>query len=330
MKLVKAIFYRVAMPAFVGLITEHIAHYMGPQLWEGIKAVLPSLAELLHFAAQVGIASILAEEVLKHSLVPAARDISRSEFIPELAIGFDKIRESLSSGLLEKGLLIREQLTIERGRETTKLQEALSQSPELEEAKQLLIDGQLGKAIRLLEALANQKPEHRLHLLSALLASPQIENWSRARDILSDGIGNASHYLRLSYNYWVKGDLPGAIAITELGLERFKDDTRNNGDALRLKNSLSYYYSDAYLLEKEDLSLSFAEEVVSNREKNGESSSLGSALATRGYAKISFGKNKQTIGEGIKDCEDGRRMGAREDLYFRHLARAQERLAKMP
>src|SRR5207249_2241806 len=122
-----------------------------------------------------------------------------------------------------------------------------------------------------------------------------------------------------------------AISIAEKGLESAQTKLVGNSKQAvmvnTLKNSVAYYYAEAALPEKEELARRYAEDAYRYRvDSKGPIDRIAGALATRGYVKITFGHSTDEISDGIKDCEDARRDGAREDLYFRHLARAQQRL----
>jgi tetratricopeptide (TPR) repeat protein len=326
--------YRVLTPAALWLLIEKLLNPLLKPYWVGFESTLPALAELARFAALAGVASFAAEEVAKYAISPITKDVSEKQLVPALKEGFDKIREAIASALQERGIIIQGQPIMEK-EHGNELEEALGKDPEMDpglnKAKNLIIEGQSEKAIEVLEKLVAQKPDYKPHLASVLLSSPKSEDWNRARTLLSSGIGSPRNYLRLAYNYWTKGDLSNAIAILESGLRQVeqKQMIATPDELDRLRNSLAYYYADANLLDKGEEALRFSEEVVAHRIPQGESKSLGLALATRGYVKITFGNNRDQIIEGIKDCEDGRRMGASEDLFFKNLARAQGRLAKL-
>jgi len=316
---------RVLFPFSIFFIIEQFYPKISTHVWSDISGLVPSIGELAKFAALAGLASILGEEVIKDSLMPPFRDIVRNIVLPEMKIELNSFRDMLAKGLWEKGIIFREEVMEKEFPEP----EMPNEEPDLKKAKQLLVDGDLTKAIAALSELTKTKPKYSRYLLCALLSSPRVVVWRSGQELLP-AAGRVAHYLRLAYNYWLKGDLSNAIAVTEAGYKRLGEgeNKESQEDLDKLGNSLAYYYAEARLVEKQDQARELSEDIVARR-SHKKDESLGSALATRGYVKISFSRSKEEIESGIKDCEDARRLGARDDLYFRHLARAQERLLSL-
>ncbi len=314
---------RVIGPFMAYLFVDKCYPAIQPYVGNWISSVAPSMGELAKMVAVIGIGSIFAEEIVQRVMIPPARDVVVNTIVPAISQDLGKIREALAASLREKGLIVRTQ--IEREPQDAELPE----EPDLKKAKQLLVEGHLTSAISLLSALAERKPEYRVNLLSVLLSSPGVNDWKRGQELLTVA-GKVTHYIRLGYNYWSKSDFVSAIAVTEAAYARFVEGEpkASQPEIDKIENSLAYFYADAKLAEKQDFALQLSEAVVKRRSELHDAN-LGSALATRGYVRITFGKGVEDIRQGISDCEDARRKGARDDLYFRHLARAQERLLSM-
>ena len=79
------------------------------------------------------------------------------------------------------------------------------------------------------------------------------------------------------------------------------------------------------------MSLRYIKEAISILE--GDAGDNAERLAdfydTLGFVQIVFGENPLIIREGIKNCEEGRRSGADENLYFKHLHIANGRLKEL-
>lgn len=316
---------RVVPPFLIHVFAVEGYPKIASHVWPWASAVVPSLGELAEFAAFAGIASILAEEVIRHSMIPPAREFISQSILPELKLELGRFRDMLAQGLWEKGLIIRES----PAEKDALGSEAVEEEPELSKAKRLSAQGYWDQATDVLTQLAARRPKHLPALLTALSESPRHEDWQRAKALLAKA-GALSNYLRLAYNFWLNKEVAAAVAIVEEGYERFQEgaEKASEHDLDRLKNSLAYYYAEAKQVDRADLAKRLSGEVVAHR-KPEPNKDLASALATQGYVNITFGQTQEEIADGIRDCEDARRLGAREDLYFRHLARAQERLSAL-
>jgi hypothetical protein len=67
------------------------------------------------------------------------------------------------------------------------------------------------------------------------------------------------------------------------------------------------------------------EEALRMSESEKKYNQYAKCLDTRGYVNITFGTNKEEIVDGIRDCEEARRLGD-DALYFKHINHAHKRL----
>jgi len=308
----------VVAPILVSHALERIAPTIS--LME-VSAILPYLAHFLKFAAYAGIGGLVLEGIIKEVLMPRWGDL--------VSVESAKLRDLLAETISQRGLLVRQWEPAVPSKD--EIDKTLGEDPQLKKAKKALLVGDAPQAIAILEDLAARKPEHERDLLKALILSPTPTDWDRARSLLPR-IGEPQQYSRLGYNYWVKRDLATAISLAETAHRLAVEEgaKRPKAQLASAKNTLAYYYADAEVVEKADEARHLADDAIRLRREEGQNEKdVGSALATLGYVKITFGLSKEIVEEGIRDCEDGRRMGARNDLYFVHVARAQLRLAKM-
>jgi len=253
------------------------------------------------------------------------REIVAQLLIPMCEKELGAIRETLAKAIGETGSVLREEIN----RKPETVQEAVKKigdDPALEAARKAMLDGRFPEALRQIEELATREPKYRANVLTLLASSPHPTHRAQALQML-DAVGEPRHYLALAFTHWQDGDLRTAISLAERGLEKAQQ-AKDTEHLHALKNSLAYYYADAEVVEKADLARRYSEDALRERRERGMSPELiANALATVGYGKITFGKNREEIRQGMYDNEEALKMGAREDLYFKHLSRAQKRLS---
>jgi hypothetical protein len=91
----------------------------------------------------------------------------------------------------------------------------------------------------------------------------------------------------------------------------------------RFQNSLAYYYADTDMPDKESLALKYAESAVSSRPDEP------GPLDTLGFIKITYGKTKEEILDGVKLCTQAFERGTRLELYTKHIEKANTRLNQL-
>lgn len=279
--------------------------------------------------------SLVAEEVIKHAIVPPFSSFGRHEFLPIIRNELEQLRHTIAEVLREKGLLpiLPGNPNEVYGGLARIIQDAMGENPELNDAKAAFFEGDFDRSTNLLRNLSISRPKYKSQLFTALVCSHQHHHWREAEHMLETlpELGRPRGFRALAYNYWINNDIGKAISFAEISYEREQQASRDNNGVMFGRNSVAYYYADGELTERSDLALEYASAEVEARsarkdESHEQQLSYAKALATRGYVNITFGKSRKEIESGLVDCENARRLGAREDLYFRHLARAQDRL----
>lgn len=186
--------------------------------------------------------------------------------------------------------------------------------------RQLIEGGWIRQAVTKAEYIYSKDSSKGLQLVSILLSSKEENDWDRAWEVIKEieEVPSAV-YVSLAYLFWSLGRTKNAIEVAERGLEvakKRKDQVGIN----RLKNSLAYYYADLGEPDYEKMARSHAEEAFSARPEDP------APMDTKGYVKITYGKHREEIEEGICLCEEARRKGAPLKLYLKHIARAAKRL----
>jgi hypothetical protein len=145
--------------------------------------------------------------------------------------------------------------------------------------------------------------------------------------------------------FWLVGDLDFAIAATEQAIDLLKK--KNGAERLakeeflrwqiRAYGNMAYYLAEAQVSRRMSDALEYCEQAmklaIEYQKEPGVSD--GAALYTdqldnRGFVKITFGATAVAIGDGLKDCEDARRMGANVRMFKSHVDRAVARLTALP
>ena len=110
-----------------------------------------------------------------------------------------------------------------------------------------------------------------------------------------------------------------SIALAERGMKLVKGNTKLLS---RFQNSLAYYYADSDIPGRALLALEYAEGAVKARPNEA------SPMDTLGFVKISYGKTKEEILEGVKLCTQAYELGTRFELYAKNIAKANNRLTQ--
>lgn len=278
----------------------------------------PFLSKFLYLAALIGFGIIALEHQIKEVLKP--------EFIGRFRNIFTQNNNRSRSQDIDLSSVLSTQLSIIRQDLLDEIRQNTNpeDSPKVEKAMNALLDGDIDGAIKELSAMADKDPKYKPRLLTGLILSKTPKNLDRAVNLLDD-VGQPIHYLRLAYEFWVKHNINKAIAVLEEGHKIVPKD--NIRQRIAIENSLAYYYADANRTTKAGKALDFAKRAVSKtKELEGETDLYAGRLATLGYVLISFGDDENKIEEGIKHCENARRLGANLKLFRKHIRVADERL----
>lgn len=189
------------------------------------------------------------------------------------------------------------------------------------EARDAAVQGNYETTKSLLEQNAKKDPAMHEQWIFSLILSDKRDDWERAWAELQS-VTFPRPYMTLAFRYWSIGELDRAIHITSTGISKVagvKDGKELESTVAKLKNSLAYYLADKADPKDEGDARRLAEE--SNQILPGSHT-----VSTLGYVQITYGKTEEEVKEGITLCENARQNGSDEDLYFRHLARAEQRL----
>jgi len=330
-KHIRPLLIRVLAPWLVGqLLTICNSELQVPQ---SLHAALPSLAELLEWAAILGIASILAAELMKDFAHDLMEDV-RSGVLPQIS---DVIRTGMLvvANVVAKGIAEKEFFPSEWLRAREPPQPILSAAdPKLAEAKRLYEDGQPDAAIAILSPLASTDDKYGAELLKILVHSPNEQHWRLATPMLQR-FGRFEHYILLAYKYWTIRKLSNAIALADDALKVASDV----GDALsiaRAKNNVAYYVADAEVVEREAEARRYCDEALTSVREMQKLKTVGvnqtveaKLLATCGYVHVTFAKSEEDLRRGLKECEEAQERGADLELFMRHMDRARARLVSL-
>jgi hypothetical protein len=201
--------------------------------------------------------------------------------------------------------------------------------------------GHIAEALAILTELSQKNSAYNKQLLSGLVVSKNPKDWEHAERLLPE-VGTIEHYSRLSLAFWTNNDVTRATSLAEHGLalaSKKKEKPEEPILIAKAKNCLAYYYADAAREDKADDARDLVEEALKVSESENNYDQRPSAVApdlplhtkcldTRGYVKITFGINKEQIADGIRDCEEARRLGD-DALFFKHMKRAHERLGAL-
>jgi hypothetical protein len=188
----------------------------------------------------------------------------------------------------------------------------------------------LAKEQRIQEAIADTDDSYmkdqaeRQQKISLLLLSNEEKDWSAALEMLDkeESLQKPEHFLTLAFRFWSIKRVDISVTLAERGLKLVKAD--NTVLISRFQNSLAYYYADAEMPGKESLALEYAEAAVKRRPDEA------SPLDTLGFVKITYGKTRNDVLEGVKLCTRAFEQGTRFELYAKHVGRANSRLVQLP
>lgn len=287
-------------------------------------------AKLFEYAALIGIGVAFSGILFKEEILPTVRENLRR--VEGRAVGYfraelESLRVTVTQAIAGKPLIF--QVAGKEQPPTTLFVNEITAKrvPELSIAQEAVLAGKYREAADLLHTLVRDKPQYERDLLNILVVVTDPREWKEALE-LAKRVGEPRHLTRLAFNYWTIGDFATSISILEEELNQVETGDSYDEEALaRLWNSLAYYDADLGRKENGARALQLSTKAVETRKRLGlRDNEVGSALATLGYVNIRFGGDEGEIRGGITLCEDGRRMGSREDLYFKHLAVARERL----
>lgn len=297
------------------------------------------LGHLFIYGGYALIIWVLIEESIRSLVLPVLREFLKDDFLGELFNELRAIRDTVAEVLKEQGLIKIVPVSTEEEKQDEKIVEDIFKSEmgsdyKLREAEKLVKDGDYQEAVAILEQLSKQDTKYIANLITTLVFSPEPEHWLHAENLLSESpeFAEPIHFIRLAYKEWLRSNCQATLRLGERALETLNNKSKpvDEGIELRAINSLAYYYADCNSQSNAEKALSYANEAVKRTVHKKDTSdhyrlAYARRLATLGYVKITFGKTKKDIEEGIHDCEEGRRLGSSEELYFRHLARAQSR-----
>lgn len=329
----KLVWQRVLLP-WLGSVVAHTAekNLKVPHLME---ALLPSLAELFTWWAILGIASLLALELMKGFASDVMQD-TREHILPDIQA---TIRASIRdlARVLAQCISDKEFFPLEVFSRvpTQPPQPVLSATdPKLAEAKRLMEVGRTDEAANILSALAKKDVKYEQELLKVLVYSTKEEHWKAAASLLKKH-GSLPDITLLSYKYWAAKNFANAIEYAADGLKVALEQD----DAVqiaRCRNNLAYYLADGEVVDRADEARQLAMDAVNavkklRKEKHARVDDANEArvVATLGYVKITFARDEEELQEGVKLCEEGHERGANLDLLLRHMERARARLVEL-
>lgn len=320
---------RIVLPAAIYLVLLVVAPYLLAQFPR-----FPQLSKLLEHAETgmalltiIGIVSMVVEDIFKEVMVHAMRDglgegvkEGMSGLQQEVKTGLNSIQTFLSMQLGPIGAEILQAVAEARRPRTA---EGIKKYPD---TAALIKRGEIKQAISLLEERLHTDPSVTEELVEVFIMSKDVADWEKGSAILHADASMLRHVPSLARNYWSVGNLDKALELVELGLERCRKLPESEDKKILLgkfTNSLAYYLADQGKPENEERARQLIEEALSLRPGDP------TVVDTKGYVKISFGKTRQEILEGISICEDARRDGERVEVYFKAIGKARERLEKL-
>ena len=168
---------------------------------------------------------------------------------------------------------------------------------------------------------ALQKAEQPKEKILVLLRSSDRADWEKAEKMLEDSANQEpSFFLTLAFRFWEIGEFAQAIAVAEKGFQLAPQ--KDPSLVTKFQNSLAYYYAETASPKYEGL----AREYVAAA-RLSEPTNPG-FLETEGFVKITYGKTKEEILEGVALSEETRRRGGPFELYAKNISRAATRLSQ--
>lgn len=319
-------------------------------LFKGIEHYSPDLEQIhieffhhighfLDFSGKALVIWIFIEETIKMIVMPIVKDFLKNDFLNELFKELRAIRDTVGEVLKEEGLIqsARSVPIVESQDQTIItgiIETEMGSDRKLKAAEKMVLDGNYNEAVDALIKLVKKDEKYMANLITTLVFSPDPDHWALAEKKLREypEFSEPAHYTRLAFKQWLRRNCIETIRLGEMALTVFnnKGPVHDGEIEWRIKNSLAYYYADFELEENAGKAIEYATSAVNQVSSEKDSSDklglvFARRLATLGYVKITFGKTKKEVRDGIHDCEEARRLGSSDELYFSHLARAQSR-----
>lgn len=295
---------------------------------ELITELLPEVRLLALMAFAAGLAGLLIHHNIK-DFQPLVRD-AFTALSKDLRDGTESSLKTMNSTMADGFNSMATAFAREFKGASEKIWEGFSDIRVKEHLISTIQNPQLRKLVkeqRIQEAIANTEESYlrdqaeRQQKISLLLLSNDEKNWNTALQMLDEdeGLQKADYFLTLAFRFWSIKRVEISIDLAERGMKLVKDDAKLLS---RFQNSLAYYYADSDISEKASVALEYAEQAVKARP------SEASPMDTLGFVKISYGKTKEEVLEGLKLCIRAYELGARFELYEKDVAKANNRLAQ--
>jgi len=290
-----------------------------------IEHLLPH-AILVASAILVGaILVMIVVEALEHNLVPLVRE-GTSDLAEHLQTAIkapvDKVGETLKGGfaVIASSLAAEVQRFPEawKSLNDSQVRADLIDRVKTPKARQLAEEGRFQDAIGALDKLVDDHSKVEEEIALSVLSADQ-KDWAHALDLIEqNAIRNPSFLITLAHRFWSVGGIDRAIALGKDALA-MAIESRDETLISKAKNSLAYYLTETGDPAYEKTARQYAAEARQARP--------GSATVdTEGFVKITYGKSKEEVLEGVNLCERARRMGAPFEAYVKHITKAKERL----
>jgi hypothetical protein len=183
------------------------------------------------------------------------------------------------------------------------------------EVKDLVSKGKLDEAVQQSKSSEEQ--------IAVLLKSQDSDDWRKAIQVARENLPNVFKYFMLiPYLFWQSGDLDEAIRLSEEGLQSAQK-AKSMVDILKIQNCLAYYYADSKKGEYEKRAREYA---TSARNSLPD---IPETLDTEGFVKITFGRTREEVLEGVALCDQAKNLGSPFQGYAKAIARAQEKLNEL-
>jgi len=181
--------------------------------------------------------------------------------------------------------------------------------------KELLEEGKVTEAV--------EKSKSTEEEIAVLVQSKDPADWTRALELVRGKLpSSVITFLNVAFLLWQLPNLGEAIKVAEEGLKRAML-ARNMELTLKLQNSLAYYYAESGKEQFESLAREYTTTVRNATHDWPE------ALDTDGFVKITYGKTKQEILDGVTLCERARNLGVPFDGFAYAVAKAEKRLKNL-
>ena len=324
---------RERIPRWLKAVCGFAALLAGLSYLESLKnyPLRQYISELIPHIIWVASAGILgailiwiAEELVERNIVPLIRD------------GFEGLKENLRTAIKTPVDGITETLRDGFSRIASTVAEEVHRFPQTwdqlfrgkliaqvtdPQARELAKEGRIGDAITSLDETVKDQRKIQEQVALYVLSSEE-KDWSTALELIRQHeIRVPGFYVTLAFRYWSIGKLQQAIEIAKRALA-IALEAGDEEQAARAKNSLAYY-----LAETDDVAYeNAARQYIAEAKKMRQSAAV---LDTEGYVKITFGRSREEIMEGVKISERAREMGAPFEAFANHINKANQRLKKL-